>query len=310
MDFDLLPNLFIIGAAKSGTTSLFGDPGPHPGVFAAAKKEIRFFSNDDRFANGIEWYQETHFAAGRGFPIRVEATPAYLTWSQKVAPRMKSVYGEHTPKFVAIFRDPVNRAYSHYWHRVRQGDEDPNRLSFAAAIHQEEQRITENWERLEYEGNGLFGYFRAGCYATRLEPFLELFPRERFLFLLQEDLHRDFRPRISRLLEFLGLDTGQQLSALRSNESRVPRSRRVFRLLRKIRRSGIRDVLRPLVPVGVRRWLRGDGIMKPFHYPPMEDGILQRAVRAVQRRDPGAGNHHGARLVALEGRWSRAMMPS
>jgi hypothetical protein len=273
MDFEVLPNVFIIGAAKSGTTSLFEILAQHPGVFAAAKKEIRFFSNDDRFGNGIEWYQETHFAAGRGCPVRVEATPAYLTWSQKVAPRIKSAYGTHAPKFVAIFRDPVKRAYSHYWHRVRQGDEDPRRLSFAAAIHGEEQRIRENWQRLEYEGNGLFGYFRAGCYATRLAPFLDLFPRERFLFLLQEDLQRDFVLRMSQLLEFLGLDTGQQLSPVKSNESRVPRSRRVFRLLRDIRKSAVRNILRPMVPMGVRRWLRGGGIMKPFYYPPMEEGI-------------------------------------
>lgn len=295
MDFDLLPNLFLIGAAKSGTTSLFEILAQHPGVFAAAKKEIRFFSNDDRFANGIEWYQETHFASARGFPIRAEATPAYLTWSQKVAPRIKSAYGHHAPRFVAIFRDPVKRAYSHYWHRVRQGDEDPKRLPFADAIHAEAQRLQDNWQRLEFEGNGLFGYFRAGCYASRLAPFLDLFPRDHFHFLLQDDLHRDFDEKMTRLLMFLGLDPEYRLLPLVRNESRVPRSRRIFHLLRDIRKSALGDVLRPLVPAGVRRWLRGGGIMMPFHYPPMEQQIRKelyalyaeeiRALESLMGRD-------------------------
>ncbi len=304
MDFDLLPNLFIIGAAKSGTTSLFEILAQHPGVFAAAKKEIRFFSNDDRFANGIEWYQATHFAAGQGFPVRLEATPAYLTWSQKVAPRMRAIYGEHAPKFVAIFRDPVKRAYSHYWHRVRQGDEDPRRLDFSAAIHAEEQRIRDHWQRLEYEGNGLFGYFRAGCYATRLTPFLDLFPRDRFHFMLQEDLHRDFRLRMSQLLDFLDLDAEPQLSPLKSNKSRVPRSRWVLRLLRDLRKSPLRDRLRPFMPRGFRRWLRGGGIMKPFQYPPMEEAVRKelytlyadeiRRMEAILERDLSHWKYEGA----------------
>ena len=273
MDFEQLPNFFIIGAAKSGTTSLFNIIAQHPEVYASPKKEIRFFSNNDRYQNGVEWYQETHFPGAKNFPVRSEATPAYLTWSQKVAPRIKALYEERPVKFAAIFRDPVKRAYSHYWHRVRQGDEDPRRLSFAEAIHTEDQRITDNWQRLEYEGNGLFGYFRAGCYATRLKPYIDTFPRKNFFFMLQEDLYKDFQANIKKLAHFLEVDDAFSFKSVQINESVVPRSQNIYHLFNDLKKSKIKNFLKLFVNSSIRKWLRKDGLMKPFNYPPMEIGI-------------------------------------
>jgi hypothetical protein len=186
-----------------------------------------------------------------------------------VAPRIKAVYGDRPVRFIAIFREPGAAAYSHYWHRVRQGDEDPRRLDFAGAIHAEEQRLKDHWQRLEYDGNGMFGYFRAGCYATRLQPFLTRFPRERFFFLLQEDLRRDFQTRMAELIDFLGLPDTKTLRPIVANESAVPRSRRAARLFKALKHSSWHRTLMRLVPQQVRTWFRFKALMRPFAYPPM-----------------------------------------
>jgi len=273
MNFDQLPNFFIIGAAKSGTTTLFDVVAQHPAVYTSRKKEIRFFSNDDRFANGVDWYQETHFSGALKFAIRAEATPAYLTWSQKAAPRIKALYGDQPVKFAAIFRDPVKRAYSHYWQRVRQGDEDPERLSFVEAIHSEDKRLKENWQRLEFEGNGLYGYYRAGCYASRLKPYLDLFPRENFHFMLQEDLYHDFTASMAKLLWFLEIDDKYPLKPVVSNVSAVPRNKNIYHLYNEVKKTKIKDILNLFVPPSTRKWFRKDALMKHFNYPPMEKEI-------------------------------------
>jgi hypothetical protein len=273
MDFNQLPNFFIIGAGKSGTSSLFEIIAQHPDICVSNTKETRFFSNNDRFQNGVDWYQEQYFPGAARFKIRVEATPAYLTWSQKVAPRIKALYGDRPVKFAAIFRDPVKRAYSHYWHRVRQEDEDPHRLSFADAIHAEDKRLEDNWQRLEYDGNGLFGYFRAGCYPNLLKPYLDLFPRENFFFLLQEDLYKDFKPSMANLLRFLEIDAEFSLKPVRSNESAVPRNQKTYKLFNDLKKNKHKDFLKFIFPAGFRKWFRREALLKPFDYPPMDDEI-------------------------------------
>jgi hypothetical protein len=290
MDFGKLPNFFIIGAAKSGTTSLFEIVGEHPSVFAATKKEIKFFSNDDRFEEGVDWYQETHFSNAGKFPVRMEASPAYLTWSQKAAPRMKDLYQDRPLKFAVIFRDPVKRAYSHYWDRVRQGDEP---LPFTEAIHAEESRLKENWEVLHHDGNGLYGYFRAGCYATRLKPYLDLFPRESFFYLLQEDLINDFDRSMASLLSFLEIEHRQALKVVKRNEAAVPRYKSVYNLYRRVKQSKVQSLLRRFLPKRMRKQLRHNLILKPIRYPAMPDDIKKelyaRYIDEVRQLEPLIG---------------------
>jgi hypothetical protein len=273
MDFNRLPNFLIIGAAKSGTTTLFDIVGQHPAVYKSPEKEIRFFSNDELYKNGVDWYQNSFFSNSEKYSVRTEASPAYLTWSEKVAPRVNAVYGNKPIKFAAIFRDPVKRAYSHYWHRVRLGHEDPDRLSFAEAIHSEDQRLKKNWQQLANKGNGLYGYFRAGCYASLLKPYLELFPRENFFFMLQDDLNNDFNASFKKLMLFLEIDDTYPLKPVVINESAIPRDQNVYNLFNGLKKSKYKRFLKSVIPDAIRRWFRQDALMKPFNYPPMENEI-------------------------------------
>jgi len=215
-----LPNFFLIGAAKSGTTALFDLLAQHPQVYTPFEKEPKFFNNDANYARGMDWYIKTYFKNASKFPARGEATPHYLFWGEKVATRIQQIYDPAEVKFIAIFRDPVKRAYSQYWMHV-QGENE--RLSFKDALAAEEQRLTEMCQEMQPAGLIKYAYYRGGCYATLLQPYLQRFPRQHFHFLLHEDLKVDFSATMHNLSEFLGIQAGFGYRPVVSNPSYVLR---------------------------------------------------------------------------------------
>lgn len=277
-DLEVLPNFFLIGVAKAGTTSLFDMLVKHPEIYGPPEKETRFFNDDGKFHKGTGWYQKNYYRNARHFPIRCDATPAYLIWSSKVAPRIHSLYGDTPIKFAVIFRDPVHQAYSHYWQRVRQGVEE---LSFTEALEAEDTRLAKHWVEFERSGNGKYGYFRAGRYASLLDPFLERFPRERFHFLKYEDLQQADSAKITGLLEFLEVNTNIAIQSEHSNPAVMPKNRRLYSLFRRYRKSFPANLLRKLVSREQRHHLRemlNDRLLVPYSYPPMESEV-ERVLR-------------------------------
>lgn len=126
VEADLLPNLLIIGAAKSGTSALHKYLGEHPEIFMSEPKEPRFFlvwNNPEQMAinekenhfvfnryNTIEKYQQL-FVNGRGCAIRGESSPQYLTYAH-CAGKIKKLIPN--AKIIVVLRNPVDRAFSHY----------------------------------------------------------------------------------------------------------------------------------------------------------------------------------------------------
>jgi hypothetical protein len=221
IDFSLLPNFFLIGAAKAGTTTLHDVLQQHPEIFCSQVKETGFFITEDRWTKGLEWYQQTHFSRAAGYPRRGESTAVYLLFSELVAPRLHQVYGNHPLKFLAVLRDPIKRAYSHYWQRIHTGLET---LSFAEALDLEEQRLRENREWLLRTGRAHYGYFRGGCYATLLEPYFAIYPSECFHFILLNDLQERFQPTMAEIARFLGVNTDFAFQSVQKNSASQPRS--------------------------------------------------------------------------------------
>jgi hypothetical protein len=272
-----LPNFFIIGASKSGTTTLYDVLRQHPQIYFSFAKEIQFFSHDEYFGKGLAWYAETFFKNATHFPARGDASTHYLFWSEKVVPRIKESFGENPLKFIAIFRDPVQRAYSWYWHLRREGKES---LSFEDALSAEDERYAAHWEELFTHGMQRYGYYRGGCYATQLETYLETFSRGNFLFLLHEDLKKDFPNAISSILAFL--EVGQiELNPSRSNPAAVSRSRRLQNFL--LRPSGpLHRMIRIFthrLPHNIRYQLKMSALemnLREETYPPMEKATERR----------------------------------
>jgi len=267
-----LPEFLIIGAAKSGTTTLFHALDQHPGIFMPFNKEPSFYNNDKNYALGADWYSNTYFQKAKKNAIRGEATPGYLFWSDKVVPRIQETYLRHGPKFIAIFRDPVKRAYSAYWHLKHYGGES---LSFREALEAETSRLASNGDQLKASGFIKYAYFQGGCYATQLQPYLNCFPYKNFRFFLTEDLQTNFSQSLQEIYEFLGVQSipGQQ-SNVRNQASRM-RSKILYGWIR--RRSFLKELIKPFLSQSIRFKLKNtlqNMNMTAEPYPPMDPDLV------------------------------------
>ena len=208
----LLPDFLIIGAPRCGTTSLFYYLAEHPQIVPSATKELHFF--DDHYAKGMRWYRaqfpttvQKYYAEHmrkRDF-FTGEATPAYLFYphaAERIAKALPNV------KLIVLLRNPVDRAFSHYWLLSRVNKET---LSFEEAIKREQAKIGSERERILVEANRAsqeyrqFSYLTQGMYVDQLQHWMKYYPREQFLVLKSEDMYSNPAETIQQTLAFLGL---------------------------------------------------------------------------------------------------------
>lgn len=268
-----LPNFFIIGAAKAGTTTLYNTLNQHPQVYFPFQKEPSFFCDDEYYSNGVDWYINTFYATANPKIARGDATPRYLYWGEKVVPRIKSLYKDQLPRIIVIFRDPVALAYSYYWQSIRDGKET---LSLREALSIEETRIAQNYSSLQHRGRITHLYSRIGKYASQLQPYIQVFPKENFLFLLTEDL-KDYSRLISNLENFLELDHVESIKPVFSNPAQLPRNRSIHQWL--VQTSRLKDFAKQFLPLSLRHRLKISAInlnLKPMNIPPLDPEIANQ----------------------------------
>lgn len=222
-DRRLLPSFIIIGAQKAGTTSLFHYLQSHPQILAPSRKEIFFFDGGRRLGHdtyherGLEWYR-SYFPISRrssNHYLTYEATTSYL-YSPVAASRIAETLPES--RLIAILRDPVKRAISHYQHNLRKGRE---RFSFAEAIRREGERTahTPMHPEMLSPGNRLFSYKARGRYHEQLiryQPFLD---SKRLLVISSERLFIDPQGVANQIFRFLGLDECHSFRPARRHNS-------------------------------------------------------------------------------------------
>lgn len=184
-----LPEFLIIGAQRCGTTSLYRYLAAHPSVRTATGKELQFLSLHHR--RGLRWYRG-HFPVRPPGVSSFEASPYYL-FDPDVPARAAALLPH--ARFVALLRDPVERAYSHYLHSRAYGVEP---LSFADALDAEPARLA----RGGHTARRRYSYVARGRYAEQLERWYAHVPPERLLVLRTERLGADY----PGVLEFLGLE--------------------------------------------------------------------------------------------------------
>lgn len=210
-----LPDFLIIGAQRSGTSSLYKYLGQHPNIVPSLRKEVDYFSGSH--GRGQAWYR-SHFpttlrrkqAARKGEPLLTfEATPFYL-----VDPHAPARAAREIPdaRIIAMLRNPTDRAFSHHGHN-RRLDHEP--LEFDEAIAAEPERLEGEFERLlgdpSYRAFNLrrYGYAFRGHYARQLARWYEHFPPDRILVVQSEDFYTDTPAVYKAVLEFLGLPEWQ-----------------------------------------------------------------------------------------------------
>ncbi|QCX26654.1 sulfotransferase domain-containing protein [Nocardioides jishulii] len=211
------PDFLIIGTKRGGTTSLFNYLLMHPGVRglfpqSRGKKSTDYFFKE--LHRGPDWYRshfhtEAHRELSRrrlGYrPVSGEASPYYL-WDHRVAPEVHAVAPQ--VKAIALLRDPVERAWSHYHERRKNGVEP---LSFTDALAAEADRLEGEAERMASdrgyysEAHDWYTYRSRGIYLPSLENWWSVFPRDQLLVLRSEDLYADVQGTFDTVCDFLEL---------------------------------------------------------------------------------------------------------
>jgi hypothetical protein len=294
-----LPNFLLAGAAKSGTTTLWSHLKKHPDIFMSPKKEIKFF--DRRYAAGIDSYK-SYFDGWTGQTAIGEATQTYL-----YLPQSAERIARHLPNVKLVFslRNPVDRAYSHYWHAVTRGDEY---LSFEKALDREPQRLAKN-----FYCRRIFSYQDRGRYLQQIKRYTDIFDRSQLLFLLFEDLVDSTDQVLAELYRFLGVDDQfrSQQHHRKENVGKYPRSlllqktaNYLFFSLRMLcydhlepnRAQAMRHVIKRFGAVPMRRLN-----LRERRYPKMRVETRQRLLHEFEE-----GNRELSRLINKDlSRWNK-----
>ena len=241
-----LPNFLIVGAAKSGTTSLYKYLLEHPDIYLPQKrKELRFFSSmsadykgpgDENINQSIiqsideykVFFDDVVYQKAIG-----ESSPDYLYHYEKSVENIKKYLGD--VKIIIILREPVSRAYSHYLMYVRDGREE---LSFEDALINENDRIQNNWE-------WGWAYKYAGLYHTQVKAYLENFSNVKvYLF---DDLKNDESKLMKDLYGFLDVDASFIATNLdeKFNISGVPKYKFIQKLITQ--KNIIKTIVKPIM---------------------------------------------------------------
>lgn len=275
-DPDRLPDFFVLGVAKGGTTSLHDYLRQHPRLFLPYVKELNFFDDEaDRMAARLDRYRQRFAAAGDR--LAGEATPSYFRHADPVADRMRSLYGTAAPRFLLLLRDPVERAYSHYLHNVSEGRESRSFADALAADRADPNARQQAWT----------GYFTDGVYADTLAQWFESFFRERFLILQSADLAHETDATLRRIFRFLEVDPDAKIDTDRWLNRTGERQSRLLGTLLSMLPSDAPSVLQRWIPNSLRR----------------------RVEQFIRRRSTGAASDRPTLDPALEQRLRRRYAP-
>ena len=153
-----LPNFMCLGAAKSGTTTLYDILGQHPDIYTSSFKEPHFFYIPENFSNGLHWYEKTYFKKADK-KIIADFTPSYF-FDENAPKRIFESLGGNM-KFLVIIRNPVDRAYSHYLHSKRDHHETED---FEKSLKLEVSRLKYYEDQSDYLSYLRHSYVHQGLY--------------------------------------------------------------------------------------------------------------------------------------------------
>jgi hypothetical protein len=225
-----LPNFLVVGAHKSGTTSLYEYLRQHPDVFLSDRKEGLFFSelhatagplHAQKNAEVLRTFEEyaALFEPARDEPAIGDVSPDYLyRYETSIANIRRHLPAP--PRIIAILRNPVERAYSNYTFYRKHNMES---LSFEEALDREAERRAAGWW-------WAFRYAEIGLYHDQVKAYQDTFDQVKII--LTEDLRRDAAGTLGGLFEFLEIDPNPPVDTSRQyNVSGIPQSAKIHRLL-------------------------------------------------------------------------------
>lgn len=202
-----LPKFLVIGAMKSGTTSLHNILRQHSQIFLPPGKEVHFFDIDRNYKKGIDYYA-SFFKDADEKQLIGEITPGYI-WKPYIAERIFKGLGNKT-KLIAILRNPATRVYSQYkmW-MIRGETNEPLRETI-------ENELKQIHNKKNYCYNK--GYVSRGFYARQIKTYLKYFPLEQMHFILfEDDFIKKPKETLKNIFEFLNLNYEDNIVNIKSH---------------------------------------------------------------------------------------------
>ena len=205
-----LPDFFVAGAPKAGTTAVHAALARHPSLYMSAVKEPKFFLSDGppptRGGPGdVQTYREhvwqrddyeALFDPAPAGTLRGESTPFYL-YRQDAQRRIRELIPD--AKLIVILRDPVERAHSNWTHLWSAGLDPVG--DFVEACAEEETRIADGWA-------DFWHYTALGRYGEQLEHLYTVFPKEQVFVFRYRALVESPAQVLDRICAFLGVPPG------------------------------------------------------------------------------------------------------
>ena len=192
---------FLLGAAKSGTTSLHGYLNEHPRISMAWVKETNFFVDRNRRVNTREAL-DAQFGGTAEIVHRGDSSHLHLS-SPECAARIRRECPD--ARFLLLLRDPVERAHSLYLWNRRSGSELSGTFERALAL-EPTRSASERFKRRCLDHPDMYRYVESGRYHTQLERYFELFPVDRFHIRTFEEFVADPERELLQIHRFLGLE--------------------------------------------------------------------------------------------------------
>jgi hypothetical protein len=251
---NVMPNFFIVGAARSGTTSLDRYLSQHPEIYMAPRKEVNFFTadhfprsgpGDERINREVIRDKNQYaqlFAGAAGEKAIGESSVFYLCYpgtAERIAQAVPNA------KIIMVLRDPVDRSYSAYLHLVRNGREH---LGFAEALSREEERRQKGFEPMWW-------YKELGLYYKQVKHYLDVFGPLRVKVLLYDELFANPVQVLRDVFVFLEVKKDIVIdTSLHYNPGGVPKSWKLYTLLDNFitEPSILEKCIKSLVPMHLR----------------------------------------------------------
>jgi hypothetical protein len=264
---------------KCGTTALAAYLQRHPDVLMSVPKEPHYF--DAYYEDfGVDEYVSKYYGHFKGETIIGEATPVYLR-----APWALERLAEHFPKakHIALLRNPVDRAYSHWWmFYSRAMDPLTFEEAIEACIRQGDDGLDnpQEWKMLIQRfqmGKSLIArpYLSNGYYAQFLKNYLQWFNREQLLVIQTEEMNRDTPCVYEKVCQFLEIEPYQAEDSKKHNEAYGMFSRHVFKMVKGLGLIRFTQSISESARDHIKRVLAKAGRRQPVMNPETRARLLQ-----------------------------------
>lgn len=255
----VLPTFIFCGTQRGGTTTIFHYLKQHPEIGMSEKKDVHYF--DFNFNEGKKWYEKQFNNCQNNKYKAIGEAPTFYIYLKEAPKRIYELLPN--VKLIFIFRNPIDRAYSHYWHEIKGGCEY---LSFENAINKEEERLSSG----NIFNQQHYSYLDRGKYVIQLKRFKKYFPNEQMLILINKELKENPEKTIKKIYEFLEVDKDFIVpnQHTRKNKGKQPRNWKLQRLKHKLPSNFVGRIFRYAI----------DAINLKEGYPPMKPITREKLI--------------------------------